>query len=131
MLGGRLADLLGRRRMFVIGLLLFAVASLAGGLAQSEGWLIAARAVQGLGGALLSPAALSLLTVIFAEGAERNRALGRVGRGGGLRRCGRRPARRHAHPVGRLGMGAVRERPGRLAGRPVRAPHPARVAHRR
>jgi EmrB/QacA subfamily drug resistance transporter len=76
MLGGRLADLLGRRRMFVIGLLLFAVASLAGGLAQSEGWLIAARAVQGLGGALLSPAALSLLTVIFAEGAERNRALG-------------------------------------------------------
>jgi EmrB/QacA subfamily drug resistance transporter len=76
MLGGRLADLLGRRRLFVIGLILFAAASLAGGLAQSEGWLIAARAVQGLGGALLSPAALSMLTVIFAEGAERNRALG-------------------------------------------------------
>jgi len=76
MLGGRLADLLGRRRMFVIGLILFAAASLAGGLAQSEGWLIAARAVQGLGGALLSPAALSLLTVLFAEGAERNRAMG-------------------------------------------------------
>src|SRR4051812_35573817 len=76
MLGGRLADLLGRRRLFVIGLILFAAASLAGGLAQSEGWLIAARAVQGLGAALLSPAALSLLTVIFAEGAERNRALG-------------------------------------------------------
>jgi EmrB/QacA subfamily drug resistance transporter len=76
MLGGRLADLLGRRRLFVIGLILFAAASLAGGLAQSEGWLIAARAVQGLGGALLSPAALSLLTVMFAEGAERNRALG-------------------------------------------------------
>jgi EmrB/QacA subfamily drug resistance transporter len=76
MLGGRLADLLGRRRMFVIGLILFATASLAGGLAQSEGWLIAARAVQGLGGALLSPAALSLLTVLFAEGAERNRAMG-------------------------------------------------------
>jgi EmrB/QacA subfamily drug resistance transporter len=62
--------------MFVIGLILFAAASLAGGLAQSEGWLIAARAVQGLGGALLSPAALSLLTVLFAEGAERNRAMG-------------------------------------------------------
>jgi EmrB/QacA subfamily drug resistance transporter len=76
MLGGRLADLLGRRRMFVIGLIVFAAASLAGGLAQSEGWLITARAVQGLGGALLSPAALSLLTVLFAEGAERNRAMG-------------------------------------------------------
>jgi EmrB/QacA subfamily drug resistance transporter len=76
MLGGRLADLLGRRRMFVIGLIVFAAASLAGGLAQSEGWLIAARSVQGLGGALLSPAALSLLTVLFAEGAERNRAMG-------------------------------------------------------
>jgi EmrB/QacA subfamily drug resistance transporter len=76
MLGGRLADLLGRRRMFVIGLILFAAASLAGGLAQSEGWLIAARAVQGLGAALLSPAALSMLTVLFAEGAERNRAMG-------------------------------------------------------
>jgi EmrB/QacA subfamily drug resistance transporter len=62
--------------MFVIGLILFAAASLAGGLAQSEGWLIAARAVQGLGGALLSPAALSMLTVLFAEGAERNRAMG-------------------------------------------------------
>jgi EmrB/QacA subfamily drug resistance transporter len=76
MLGGRLADLLGRRRIFVIGLLVFGAASLAGGLAQSEGWLITARAVQGLGGALLSPAALSLLTVTFSEGAERNRAMG-------------------------------------------------------
>src|SRR5204862_2914290 len=76
MLGGRLADLLGRRRIFVVGLLVFGVASLAGGLAQSEGWLITARAVQGLGAALLSPAALSLLTVTFAEGAERNRAMG-------------------------------------------------------
>jgi EmrB/QacA subfamily drug resistance transporter len=76
LLGGRLADLLGRRRMFMVGLIVFAVASLAGGLATSPGMLIAARAVQGLGGALLSPAALSLLTVMFAEGAERNRALG-------------------------------------------------------
>src|SRR5919199_1526951 len=58
------------------GFLLFALASLAGGLSQSDGQLIAARAVQGLGAALLSPAALSLVTVIFAEGAERNRALG-------------------------------------------------------
>ncbi len=76
LLGGRLADLLGRRRMFIVGLILFAAASLAGGLAQSEGWLIAARAVQGLGAALLSPAALSLVTVMFAEGSERNKAMG-------------------------------------------------------
>jgi EmrB/QacA subfamily drug resistance transporter len=76
LLGGRMADLLGRRRMFVAGLVLFALASLAGGLATSPGWLIAARAVQGLGAALLSPAALSLVTVMFSEGAERNKALG-------------------------------------------------------
>jgi MFS family permease len=76
LLGGRMADLIGRRRMFVGGLVLFALASLAGGLATSSGMLIAARAVQGLGAALLSPAALSLVTVIFSEGAERNRALG-------------------------------------------------------
>jgi EmrB/QacA subfamily drug resistance transporter len=76
LLGGRLADLLGRRRMFIIGLVLFAVASLAGGLAESAGWLVAARAVQGLGAALLSPAALSLVTVLFAEGSERNKAMG-------------------------------------------------------
>src|SRR3954454_12310042 len=76
LLGGRLADLLGRRRLFMVGLTLFAVASFAGGIAQSAGWLVAARAVQGLGAALLSPAALSLLTTIFAEGRERNTALG-------------------------------------------------------
>ena len=76
LLGGRLADLLGRRRMFTYGLILFAVASLAGGLATSPGMLVAARAVQGLGAALLSPAALSLVTVMFTEGAERNKAMG-------------------------------------------------------
>jgi EmrB/QacA subfamily drug resistance transporter len=76
LLGGRLADLLGRRRLFIVGLILFAVASLAGGLAESSGWLVAARAVQGLGAALLSPAALALVTVLFAEGAERNKAMG-------------------------------------------------------
>jgi EmrB/QacA subfamily drug resistance transporter len=76
LLGGRMADLLGRRRMFVAGLILFAGASLAGGLAQSDVWLIVARAVQGLGAALLSPAALSLVTTLFAEGAERNKAMG-------------------------------------------------------
>jgi EmrB/QacA subfamily drug resistance transporter len=76
LLGGRMADLLGRRRLFITGLILFALASLAGGLSATEGQLIAARAVQGLGAALLSPAALSLVTVIFAEGADRNKALG-------------------------------------------------------
>ena len=76
LLGGRMADLIGRRRLFVAGLIVFALASLAGGLATSSGMLIAARAVQGLGAAMLSPAALSLVTVIFAEGAERNKALG-------------------------------------------------------
>jgi EmrB/QacA subfamily drug resistance transporter len=76
LLGGRMADLLGRRRMFILGLVVFATASLAGGLAQSDVWLIAARAVQGLGAALLSPAALSLVTVLFREGAERNKAMG-------------------------------------------------------
>src|SRR3984885_14294512 len=76
MLGGRMADLLGRRRMFMLGLALFSVASFAGGVAQSEAWLIAARAVQGLGAAIVSPAALSIITTTFAEGSERNRALG-------------------------------------------------------
>jgi EmrB/QacA subfamily drug resistance transporter len=76
LLGGRLADLLGRRRMFVYGMWLFAAASLVGGLASSDVMLVAARAVQGLGAALISPAALSILTTTFAEGNERNRALG-------------------------------------------------------
>jgi len=76
LLGGRLADLLGRRRIFIAGAVLFAIASLAGGLAQSDLQLIAARSVQGLGAALISPAALSLVTTTFAEGAERNKALG-------------------------------------------------------
>ena len=76
LLGGRLADLMGRRRMFIVGLIVFSLASLAGGFAQSEPWLIVARAVQGLGAAIVSPAALSIITTTFAEGAERNRALG-------------------------------------------------------
>jgi len=76
LLGGRLADFFGRRRMFMVGMGLFGVASLAGGLAQSEEWLVIARAVQGLGAAIASPAALSIVTTTFAEGSERNRALG-------------------------------------------------------
>jgi EmrB/QacA subfamily drug resistance transporter len=76
LLGGRLADRLGRRRLFIAGMVLFALASLAGGLAQSELWLIIARSVQGLGAALVSPAALSIVTTTFTDGAERNKALG-------------------------------------------------------
>jgi EmrB/QacA subfamily drug resistance transporter len=76
LLGGRVADLLGARRVFVVGLLLFGVTSLAGGLAGSPGLLIAARAVQGLGAAMLSPAALSILTVTFEHGRRRNIAMG-------------------------------------------------------
>jgi EmrB/QacA subfamily drug resistance transporter len=76
LLGGRMADLLGRRRLFIAGLVLFTTASLLSGLAWSEGSLIVFRALQGLGGGLLSPAALSILTTTFAEGRERNMALG-------------------------------------------------------
>jgi len=83
LLGGRAADLLGRRRVFVAGLLLFALASLAGGIANSQAVLIAARAAQGLGGAVIAPASLSILTTTFAEGPERNRAVGIWGAMGG------------------------------------------------
>jgi EmrB/QacA subfamily drug resistance transporter len=83
LLGGRLADLLGRRRLFLVGLGVFSISSLLCGLAWSEGSLIAFRAVQGLGGALLAPAALSLLMTIFADGRERNKALGIYGAASG------------------------------------------------
>jgi EmrB/QacA subfamily drug resistance transporter len=83
LLGGRLADLLGRRRMFVAGLGLFAASSLLCGFAWSSGSLVAFRGLQGLGGALLAPAALSLLMTTFAEGRERNRALGIYGAASG------------------------------------------------
>jgi EmrB/QacA subfamily drug resistance transporter len=83
LLGGRLADLLGRRRMFVAGLALFAASSLLCGFAWSSGSLVGFRALQGLGGALLAPAALSLLMTTFAEGSERNRALGIYGAASG------------------------------------------------
>lgn len=86
LLGGRAADLLGQRRVFIAGLALFGLASLAGGLADSQGLLIAARAAQGLGGAVVAPVTLSILTTTFTEGADRNRALaawGAMGAAGG------------------------------------------------
>jgi EmrB/QacA subfamily drug resistance transporter len=83
LLGGRLADLLGRRRLFVAGLALFAMSSLLCGIAWSSGSLVSFRALQGLGGALLAPAALSLLMTTFAEGRDRNLALGIYGAASG------------------------------------------------
>jgi EmrB/QacA subfamily drug resistance transporter len=83
LLGGRAADLLGRRRVFLAGVVVFTAASFVCGLAWSEGVLIASRAVQGLGAAIISPAALSIVTTTFEEGAERNKALGIWGAIGG------------------------------------------------
>ena len=76
LLGGRSGDLLGRRRIFIFGILLFSVASLLGGFATGQAWLLAARAVQGAGAAMAAPTALSLIAVTFPEGAARNRAMG-------------------------------------------------------
>jgi len=79
LLGGRAADLLGRRRMFLAGTLLFAGASLLCAISPSSETLVAARAVQGIGGAVISPATLAIITTSFDEGAPRNRALGAWG----------------------------------------------------
>src|SRR3954470_16773717 len=76
LLGGRASDLLGRQRLFIAGVVIFAVASAINGIADSSGVLIAGRALQGLGGAFVSPAALAILTTSFDEGAERTKALG-------------------------------------------------------
>ena len=83
LLGGRAGDILGRKRMFLIGMVLFSIASLVCGLAGSTGVLIAARTVQGLGAAIVSPATLSIITTTFEEGPERNKALGIWGAMGG------------------------------------------------
>ena len=84
LLGGRAADLFGRRRVFLLGLAVFIVGSLLSGLAWSEGALVASRGLQGLGAAIVSPAALAIVTTTFAEGEERNTALGVWGAVGGL-----------------------------------------------
>jgi MFS family permease len=117
LLGGRSGDLLGRRRVFVAGLLVFVLASLAGGLATDQAWLITARAVQGAGAAMAAPTALSLIAVTFPEGPRRNRAMAvysamailgivaglhRDGRG---RRPGLRAVQRGDHPGRRLALG--------------------------
>ncbi|WP_261538850.1 MFS transporter [Burkholderia multivorans] len=84
MLGARAGDLLGRRRVFVVGLAVFSVASLVIGLAGTPAWLVGARAIQGMGAAILAPSTLSLLATSFAEGPERNRVLGWYGAVGGI-----------------------------------------------
>src|SRR5579864_4890724 len=76
LLGGRAGDILGRRRVFISGLLLFSAASLFGGFATTQAWLLIARAVQGVGGAVIAPTALALITTNFPEGQPRNRAFG-------------------------------------------------------
>jgi EmrB/QacA subfamily drug resistance transporter len=83
LLGGRAGDILGRKRMFLIGVAIFTIASLVCGLANSTGVLVAARAVQGFGAAIVSPATLSIITTTFEEGSERNKALGIWGAMGG------------------------------------------------
>ena len=100
LLGGRLADLLGRRRVFISGLLLVAAASLAAGFAANEGQLIAARAAQGLGAAIISPSALSIVANTFSDGAERNKALGAWGAISGAAACSAASS-----PTGRAGSG--------------------------
>lgn len=101
LVGGRMTDLLGRRRILLAGLGLFTAASLVAGLAQHGGVLIVARGLQGLGGALIAPAALALLAVAFREGPERNRALGIVGAVGGM-----------AGTVGVVASGVIAAGPG-------------------
>ena len=76
LLGGRIGDLFGRRRMFITGVLLFTTASFLGGLAPDQGWLIGARFLQGIGGAIAAPTALALIASTFPEGPSRNRAMG-------------------------------------------------------
>jgi EmrB/QacA subfamily drug resistance transporter len=99
--GGRMADLLGRRRVLLAGLTLFSAASLLAGVAGSAGFLIGARALQGFGAALVPPAALSILAVTFKEGAERNRALGLYGATAGV-----------SASVGVIASGLLTEGPG-------------------
>jgi MFS family permease len=82
LLGGRAGDLFGRRAMLMAGLALFTAASLAGGLATSQGWLLAARAVQGAGAAVVAPTALALITTTFPAGPQRNRAFAVAAAGG-------------------------------------------------
>src|SRR5438094_722760 len=128
LLGGRLADLLGRRRLFMIGLALFTVFSLLDGLAWSETSLIVFRSAQGLGAALLSPAALSILTTTFREGRERNLALGIWGAASGS--GGADGLERDRAPCGRLDLRSVLPAdPLHAAGTPLLRPQDGSRLH--
>jgi MFS family permease len=113
LLGGRAADLLGRRRVFMVGVAVFTLASLLCGLAWSDTALVGARGFQGIGAAVMTPSALSIITTTFEEGAERNKALGIWGRARRHRRdhglADRRPDRRRP----RLGVDLLHQHPGR------------------
>ena len=113
MLGGRTADLLGRRRIFIAGLALFSGASLAAAWRRPRTTLIAARAIQGVGAAIISPAALSILMTTFEEGAERNKALGIWGADRRHRRRRRRAARRDPDRAAELVVDLLHQRAGR------------------
>ena len=121
LLGGRAADLLGRRKVFVSGLTLFALASLAGGLADSRTLLIVARAVQGLGGAVIAPASLSILTDHVPRGPRAQPRGRHLGRDGWRRRCRRRAARWGLDRPAQLALDSVHQRPDRAACRVLRA----------
>ena len=106
LLGGRLGDLFGHRRLFLIGVALFTLASIACGSATSQGLLVAARAVQGLGGAVVSAVALSLIMVLFTEPAERAKAMGVFGFVAGRRRQHRRARSAASSPTSSTGTGS-------------------------
>ena len=122
LLGGRAADLLGRRRLLVAGTTLFAVCSLAGGLATDAGMLVGARVAQGVGAALMAPAGLSILTTTLHRGQGPHQGAGRVGGDQWGRRRGGRLPRRCALGRARLALGAVRQHPGLRAHRRRRVP---------
>ena len=117
LLGGRAADLLGRKRLFVAGVVLFSLASLLNGLAQSSSMLIAGRALQGLGGALVSPAALSIIMTSFPGHQRAHQGAGRLERDRRRRRRGGPPARRHPHRPPVVGVDLLRQRARRHRGR--------------
>ena len=122
LLGARAGDILGRRRVFVAGIALFTVASMMGGLAQSASWLLAARAVQGVGAAIAAPSTLALLQISFRGGTRADpgrRRLQRRGRGWRQRRP---RARRHAHHLDLVAVGAVHQRAHRRRPDPPGAP---------
>ncbi len=116
LLGGRLGDLFGHRRLFLIGITLFTLASLACGLSTTQGLLVAARAIQGLGGAIVSAVALSLMMTLFTEPAERAKAMGVFGFVAAGRRQHRRAARRSPDRRARLALDLPRQRPDRGRG---------------